>query len=182
MKKLGVIQESIGSFLLNMRTKNNREPKVYTYDNAKTMGILYDVVDKNTHLQVAEFAKLVQSLHGDIHVTMLGFLDNPDLQQALPQTVKTDFYGVEDFSWSGKLQKGSAYDFIGTKYDILLDITTQDSYPLLYVLMASVASYKVGRFVEEDMRYDLMIDTQEDNSISNLITQINVYLSKIKTK
>ena len=72
--------------------------------------------------------------------------------------------------------------FASHKFDILLDITTDTVYPIQYIVRTSNASYKVGRFIEDDMQYDLMLDTKEENTIPNLITQINVYLTKIKTK
>ena len=92
------------------------------------------------------------------------------------------YLSEKDFSWSGRLQKGAALDFVKNRFDILLDISTETTYPVHYVQLSSVASYKVGRYIETDLRYDLLIDTKEDNSIAYLITQINVYLSKIKIK
>ncbi len=183
MKKIGVIQEFLGNLLLPLRVKKNeRNPKVFTFDNAKTIGILYNVADKDTHQQVAQYASFICKSHKDISVNMLGYMDFTELEQCLTNTVPTNFFSPLDFSWNGKLQAGAALNFAKEKYDILIDMTTETSFPTLYVEKLSNASYKVGRFIKDDMRYDLMIDTKNDNTISCLITQINVYLTKIKVK
>ncbi len=183
MKKLGVIQEFLGNLLLPLRVKkNDRNPKVFTFDNAKTIGILYTVADKDTHQQVANYASFISKVHKDISINMLGYMDFTELEQCLVNTVPTKFFSPTDFSWSGKLQPGVALEFAKKKFDILIDMTTESALPTLYIEKLSNASYKVGRYIEDDMRYDLMIDTKNDNTISCLITQINVYLTKIKVK
>lgn len=183
MKKLGVIQEGLGSLLLSFRTKwNNRKPKFYTFDNAKTIGILYDATNKNTHQKVSEFANMIVHTHPNTVIQALGFLSNPETEKSLPQSVQTDFFSAKDFNWTGGLIKGKALDFTRKRFDILFDITTETSYPLHYIALASKASYKVGRYIENDLRYDLLIDTKKENTIEYLILQINVYLTKIKAK
>ncbi|MCQ2607126.1 MAG: hypothetical protein MJ197_00355 [Bacteroidales bacterium] len=183
MKKIGVIQEFLGKLLLPLRVKkNDRKPKVFTYDNAKEIGILYNVTDKDTHQQIANYAAFITKAHKEISVNMLGYMDFTELEQCLTNTVPTSFFSPLDFSWNGKLRPGAALDFAKKKYDILIDMTTETSFPTLYIEKLSCASYKVGRYIENDMRYDLMIDTKNDNTISCLITQINVYLTKIKVK
>ena len=183
MKKIGVIQESLGKFLLSLRTsRNDRTPKVYTFENAKTIGIIYNAVDKDTHQRVANFAEFISKTHSGIKVAMLGFLTLPELEKCLPTTVPTDYFSSDDFTWTGRLQRGKALDFSKKRFDILLDLTTETTYPILYVQLLSKASYKVGRYIENDLRYDLLIDTKNENTIAYLITQINVYLTKIKVK
>lgn len=183
MKNLNVIQEGLGSLLLSFRTKwNNREPKFYTFDNAQTIGILYDATNKDTHTKVSEFANMIARLHPNIRINALGFLSNPEAEISLSQAVPTDFFSAKDFSWSGGLLRGKALDFSKKKFDILFDLTTETSYPINYISLASRASYKVGRYIENDLRYDLLIDIKKENTIEYLIMQINVYLTKIKPK
>lgn len=182
MGKLGFIQEALGSKLLKIRTRSNRSPKVYTFGNAHNVGIVYDVINKATHQKIAEFADFISRSHSGMQVTMLGFLDNKEWAASLSKIVRTEFYTAEDFSWSGRLLHGRAFDFAKEPFDILLDITTETSYPVQYVSLASKASFKVGRYVEDDQHYDLLLDVRDNNSIENLLTQINVYLTKIKVK
>lgn len=183
MKKLGIIQESLGNFFLSMRTKrNDRKPQVFSFQNAKTIGILYDASEKKNHEKISEFAEFINQRYSGITIKMLGYLDNPEMATCLSQSIHTDFFSENDFSWSGNLQKGNAISFTKERFDILLDISNETSYPLLLVMLLSKATYKVGRYIETDLRYDLMLDTKEDNTIEFLITQINVYLSKIRVK
>ena len=183
MKDLNVIQKKLGSILLPIRAKSNgRTPKVFTFANAKTIGILCNIVKKETYQDIMEFTKLINRMHPNIQVSILGFIADEELGESLSQQKNIQFFSAEDFSWSGKLVNESVKQFATNKFDILLDITTNTVYPIQYIVRTSNASYKVGRFIEDDMQYDLMLDTKEENTIPNLITQINVYLTKIKTK
>lgn len=183
MKKLNVIQEGLGSMLLSFRTKrNNREPKFYTFDNAKTIGILYDASNKNNHENVENFANMIAKMHPGIEIKVLGYLDNLEYAKSLPTSVRTDYFSAKDFSWSGGLLRGTALNFTKKRFDILFDLTVETTYQNHYVLLASRASYKVGRYIENDLRYDLLIDIKNDATIEYLIMQINVYLNKIKVK
>lgn len=180
---MGIIQERLGSILLSLRTsRNDRTPKVYTFENAKTIGIIYNAVDKDTHQRVANFAEYLSKTHIGIKVSMLGYLTMPELEKCLPTTVPTDYFTFDEFTWSGRLQRGKAYDFSKKRFDILLDLTTETTFPISYVQLLSKASYKVGRYIEDDLRHDLLIDIKNENTIAYLITQINVYLTKIKVK
>ena len=183
MKKVGIIQESLGKFLLSLRTsRNDRKPKVYTFENAKTIGILYNVSNKEAHQRVAEYADYICKSHSGVKVKMLGFLALPELEKCLATTVPTDYFSSNDFTWSGSLQRSKAYDFAKERFDILLDLTTETIYPIQYIQLLSKASYKVGRYIENDLPHDLLIDIKNENTIAYLITQINVYLTKIKVK
>ena len=183
MKDLNVIQKKLGSILLPIRAKSNgRTPKVFTFANAKTIGILCNITSKGTYQDIMEFTKLINRMHPNIQVSILGFIADEELGESLSQQKDIQFFSAEDFSWSGKLVNDSVKQFAANKFDILLDITTNTVYPIQYIVRTSNASYKVGRFIEDDMQYDLMLDTKEENTIPNLITQINVYLTKIKTK
>lgn len=183
MKDLNVIQKKLGSILLPIRAKSNgRTPKVFTFANAKTIGILCNVENEETCREILEFTKLIARMHPNIQVSILGFMADEELGERLSQQKEMQFFSAEDFSWSGKLVNDAVKQFASHKFDILLDITTDTVYPIQYIVRASNASYKVGRFIEDDMQYDLMLDTKEENTIPNLITQINVYLTKIKTK
>lgn len=181
MKKLGVIQECLGSMLLSFRTKwNNRKPKVYTFENAQTVGILYDAINKPMRMKIASFVESIQQEHPNIKISTLGFVSNSEIIRKIHQNTNNQYFSSKDFTWSGRLQKGKAFDFSKKDFDILFDLTTETSYPIKYVALTSRASYKIGRFIENDPQYDLMIDTKKENTIEYLITQINVYLTQIK--
>lgn len=180
MKKLGVIQEYLGSMLLSFRTKwNDRKPKVFTFDNAKSIGIVYDAPNKTFIKKVTDYAETLIQEHPDMQITTLGFLPKAENFALTHQQINEEFFTANDFTWSGRLQKSCASEFVKKEFNILIDLTTDTSYPIQYVVLASAASYKIGRYVK-DLRYDLMIDTKNENTIEYLITQINVYLAQIK--
>lgn len=183
MKKLGVIQEKLGMLLLPFRVKKvDRNPKACSFDSAQTIGILYNAENKDTHQQLSQYADFLVESHKGLQIKMLGFLEMTELNLYLHANVPSKFFTADSFSWNGSLMSGDALEFAKEHFDILLDMTTNTNFPTLYISKLSNASYKVGRFIEDDLRYDFMIDTNEDNTLSNLIKQVNVYMSKIRTR
>lgn len=180
MRKLGVIQDFLGNFLLSFRTKRiHRNPKVYTFENAETIGLLYDAKSEKIHKQILDYVNFLKQNHHEFQIHTLGFVGK-ELEQKLVPNANSTFFTEKDFSWTGNLQKGNALDFIKKDFNILIDLTTETVFPLTYITRASKASYKIGRYIADDLRYDLMIDTKKENTIEYLITQINVYLTQIK--
>jgi hypothetical protein len=51
-------------------------------------------------------------------------------------------------------------NFIAEEYDILIDLTLHDEYPLQFIMAKSQARFKVGRLNNKSAHFlDMMIDT-----------------------
>jgi hypothetical protein len=182
MRKLSFIQEFIGSKLLKYNAKKVvRHIHANNFEHAKTIGIIYDAIDQNQHKKITTFADSIMKNYG-ITVQMVGFVSNAELRTAFSGQFGCKYVTKKDFSWYGIGENSIITDFINTPFDILIDISVETIYPLHYMTTLSVAGFKVGRYIEENMHFDLMIDIQKENNIDYLIEQIHIYLSMIKVK
>ncbi|HON52279.1 MAG TPA: hypothetical protein PLS12_03665 [Bacteroidales bacterium] len=180
MRKLQFVQEFIGSYLLKIQAKKVvRELQACNFEHAKTIGIVYDAIDQEQHKKVASFAAMLMETYGS-QVQMVGFVSNAELTSAFSGQFGCKYITKKDFTWYGDEQNCIISDFIKTQFDILIDISVESIYPLLYITQLSTAKFKVGRFCDKNMHLDLLIDVKNNESIDYLINQIHVYLSMIK--
>ncbi|NJM15859.1 MAG: hypothetical protein HC896_11270, partial [Bacteroidales bacterium] len=68
--------------------------------------------------------------------------------------------------------------FIQTKFDILINLSLEPSYPIEYVVALSNAQFKVGKFEQDNLHLDLMIDLTKE---METFRTIQLELKKAKT-
>jgi hypothetical protein len=84
--------------------------------------------------------------------------------------------------WSGRPKTGDGIQFMQEQFDILIDLSIQKVLVLQYILVHSVAAFKVGWESSEYNYYDLNIDVKENPHCRYLMEQIVFYLENINTK
>lgn len=180
VKKLGFIQELIGKKIVSFKAKRHvRVTRAHNLDSAKTIGIIFDANDQNTHKKVVEFTDILIKKHA-LHVETIGFVSNKNLLTVFQGQVGFLYCTKHDFSWYGTARSKFLQDFITKDFDILINTTTAPSYPFEYITQLSNAHFRVGQYTETTKNHDLMIDIRKDKTIEYLITQILVYLSMIQ--
>jgi hypothetical protein len=95
-------------------------------------------------------------------------------------TLHFDFFSNDDLNWYGKPQGMVLDNFLKEEYDILIDLTLTNFYPLTYMAVASPAKFKVGRCREDIGVFDLSINNNKDQSLEALIKEITHYLNRIE--
>ena len=65
-------------------------------------------------------------------------------------------------------------------FDILIDLSIKKTIPLLYLLINSLAQFKVGWKANDYNFYDLNVDVSGNPECKYLMEQIIYYLDKIK--
>ena len=72
--------------------------------------------------------------------------------------------------------------FIEKDFDILIDLSLEDSTPGYFICSLSLAHFKVGRFRESENDIDLMINIDQDRSVEFLMGQIRTYVAMLNQK
>lgn len=71
-------------------------------------------------------------------------------------------------------------ELINREFDLLIDLSLSDQFPLKYIYALSKAQLKSGAGVNYKSQYgDVLIDLGEEESVSYLIAQVKHYLSNI---
>lgn len=178
MSILDNIKYKVGKLVLNQKLKSiNRSVKVYNLYTAKSVGIIFNA----TNLDNYEITKSFQTSlsQRNIKVEALGFVDSKEIVDFYTARKGFSFFCKKNLNWYSKPKNPVVDEFMSHKYDILIDLSLEDHFPIRYILSLTEASFKVGRFVEGDSPYDFMLDISKNKRLDFLIDQIKYYLTLI---
>jgi len=175
--------------LKDIRTKLHKAFFKKTYDKidkprdfislkqASLIGIIFDASHEPNIETVQRYIKKLQQWQKKVHV--LAYIDadkTDDIKLVYPNI---DFISKKEVNWYLKPKSMSTSRFIKNKYDILLNLYTDECVPLQYVSAFSDAKFRVGAYKENNLFCnDFLINLKEDKSLPALIEQIDHYLNK----
>lgn len=155
------IKTALGSRALRKKSKQVKRRKIVcNLKDAKNIGVLYNA----THMVSFEIIKdLVKSLSSkNVNVSALGYVHSKMLIDHYLYRKGFDFFTRNDLNWYYKPAGQVVDEFIQTPFDILIDLSLEDYYPIQYILASSVSTFKVGRYTPDQQYLDLMIDLEKE--------------------
>ncbi|MEE4196101.1 MAG: hypothetical protein V2I54_00525 [Bacteroidales bacterium] len=172
------IKRSIGKLSLkkNLR-KNRRQLRVHNFNTAQTVGILFNSPDEESFRIVKDFLSFLSN--NNLKVIALGYVPEKKIPENLLLRKGINFFCKKDLTWYYKPKNESVNQFILQDFDLLIDLSLKEYFPLYYIGQLSNASFKIGRQPEKYQYQDLMIDIGKNHSIDYLIEQIKHYLTII---
>ena len=124
------------------------------YKQAKTVGVIFTVEDKQKHFVMKEFIKKLET-DGKI-VQVLEYL--PEKKENYE--FKFDFFTDKDLSFWGNITSSNAMQFADAPFDFLFYLDLTPNSLILHLLAKSKAKCRVGRFWDDGQHYlDLMIES-----------------------
>ena len=89
----------------------------------------------------------------------------------------------DDLNFAYRPVSQEANAFIGTRFDILIDMNFKKLLPLRYISSLSNAGLKVGLFDSENGNapFDLMMDLKNPVNVEEYLNQVIHYLEMIKS-
>jgi len=175
---LDKIKKLIGKLSLkrNLR-KNNRQVKVHNFNSAQTVGIIFNSPDEASFSIVKNFLSFLAN--NNLKVFALGFVPEKKIPKNLLLRKGINFFCKKDLNWFYKPKNEVIHQFMQQHFDILIDLSLKEYFPLYYIGQLSNSSFKIGRQSEKYQYQDLMIDIGKNHSIEYLIEQIKHYLTLI---
>ena len=159
--------------------QTNRNCQMTNLQDARKIGILYTLDDVPDYDRVCDFVSLLQGNHKEVKA--LGFVKNKNLIQRFLPKISYDFFSKRDLTWFYKPIHTQVKDFIEKEFDLLIDLSLHDNFPLKYISGLSKALLRVGSFSDENSDYyDLMIDLKPTMTTEEYLGQIQHYLTIIK--
>jgi hypothetical protein len=163
---------------LKMRTesalkKNKSLRASISYQQAKNVGIIFSVEDKQKHVDVKEFIRLLEQDGKKVHVLEYLPLKKENYEFMF------DFFTIEDLNFWGNLNSDKAIHFSENPFDYLFCID-KESNPLVLNLMArSKARCRVGRYHETESPYfEMMIE--QNGTTKGLIETMYKYTKQLR--
>ena len=161
------------------QSHTDRQCQMTSLQDARRIGILYTLDDVPDYDRVSDFVTLLQGSHKEVKA--LGFVKNKNLIQRFLPKISYDFFSKRDLTWFYKPIHSQVKDFIEKEFDLLIDLSLHDNFPLKYISGLSKALLRVGKFSEENSEYyDLMIDMKPTMTSEEYLGQIQHYLTIIK--
>jgi len=175
------IRIKIGRYHLTREQQRlDRTLRLRNLENAKKIGILYSLDDVPDYDKISQFVSELQHDHKDVRA--LGFVKNKSLVNRFLPKLSFDFFSVKDISWFYKPLHSKLKDFIEKEFDLLIDLSVTENFPLKYIAGLSHSFCKIGRFSEENLNYyDLMIDIKSSSTLEDYLGQVRHYLTIIKS-
>lgn len=153
--------------------KNNTLRASIPYKQARSIGVLFSVEDKQKHDAIKAFIKQLEADGKTVKVL-----------EYLPVAKENyeflfDFFTIKDLSFWGSLKSSDAEKFINMPFDYLYCVDRVHNPLILHLLARSKALCRVGRFGENDYAYfELMIE--QDGPIQSLIESMYKYTRQLK--
>ena len=174
------IRLKIGTFFLKKQLKSfKRERSVFNLDNGQSFGILYEAIDQESFETINNFVDVLK--RAGKFVQVLGYVPAKRFEQ--DYFLKLDFhlYKYSDVNWSYTPSKQCVTDFIQRDYDVLIDLSLSDQFPLRYVAALSKAKFKIGKdsIINQNI-YDMLITITGANfNLKEFIRTVRHYMSMI---
>jgi hypothetical protein len=166
------IKVLIGKRMLSNKLKRQVHlPVVCNIKEAQNIGIIYNATE---YVSFEIIRNLVKELtHDSVKVTVLGYVDSKKLIDNYLYRKGFDFFSKNELNWYSKPVSPVVEEFMKEPFDILINLSLENYYPIRYITALSPASFKVGKFDVEDVYLDLMIDIEkEKRTMKNLHYEI----------
>ncbi len=160
-------RRAINSYL----RKNKRQVNACNIHDAKTIGILFNATHQISFDIVKEMVKNIANKKNKIEV--LGYVDSKNLIDHYLYRKGFDFFTHKQLNWYYKPVDETVHSFIEKKFDILINLSLDEPYPIQYIVALSKAKFKVGKYSQENEYLDFMIDIEkEKEAMKNLRKEI----------
>jgi hypothetical protein len=184
MSAINQIKSFFASKLLEKELRSNLHTNnavKFNFEEIKTIGIL---VEASNAVEFELVKKYVLSLReAKKKVKVLGFFDTKQLPPMTYSKLEYDFFIRKETNWMGKPTVIVAKNFIAEPFDLLIDLNAHDHFCLKYIASLSKANFKIGKYSDSDVGiYDMMISSDNTDSVDYLLKQINTYLLMLNQK
>ena len=138
-----------------------REVMTCNVERAKKIGILFNATHQVSFEIVKALVKKISAKNNSVDV--LGFVDSKQLIDHYLYRKGFEFFTRNQLNWYYKPTEETVEKFINKEFDLLLDLSLDNPFPIQYILASSKAKFKAGRYSESQEYLDFMIDIEKEN-------------------
>lgn len=174
-------RQAVGHYLFAREYgKQHKVPHTITFDEARSIGILYDSTEEKDFDLIRRYVKEIRETHHK-EVLALGYYDRLELPPMRFAKLGLDFFTQKDLNWYFKPVTSVVKNFTERQFDILIDLHTANSIPFRFIVAASKARFKVGKYDRPTAAfYDFMLSTKDHLPFPQYIEQVKHYLNSIR--
>lgn len=176
------IKSKVANYVFMREMKHQRRiPQTVSFGQAKKIGILYDSTNDKHFEIIKKAVKDIRGLQKDVHA--LGYYDKRELPNTRFAKLGLDFFTKKSLNWYMKPSHPVITNFIGSDFDILINLNIEKCFPLKYISAHTRARFKIGKYDKRNAFIcDMMIHTEENITFGKLLDQIIHYLNLMKNE
>jgi hypothetical protein len=162
---------------LNFSSKRKKTAHFH-FNEVKSVGIVFSA---DSASQIETVRKYMDALgNKGKQVKAICFYKTKQLPVLSSSNLLIDFVMPKEVNFMGVPSPSFVDGFIENEFDLLIDLDSNEIFPVEYVCAMSKAFFKVGRHSENNESiFDLMIKIDKDKDLDYFLEQINVYLKMI---
>lgn len=190
MNFLQQIRSRIGHYLMDKGVASlSRSKKLVNINSAVSVGILFELTDDEVYYSVQKYFQKLQEKK--IKVKVLGYVSNKLAVNKFLPVLSVDFFNEKQINWFYIPKAPCIQDFVETDFDICINISSENVFPLKYVAALSKARLKVGaygkdlpaqKYKELSSIYDIMMLSEETHNQITFLDNIHEYLTILNPK
>jgi hypothetical protein len=178
LKKLRL---NIGHSKLRKQLKSlNRDKRVHNFDSARKIGILLFLVSDNDFEQTIKLMGFLTEKN--LEVSLIAFYPGKDIPHKYLMRKNVHVFYKKEINWYGKPLMAYTNEFINKEFDILIDLSLVEVFPLKWIASLSKAKFKVGSLSYYGNPNDLIINIKTENNLEYFISQLKHYLYLINNR
>jgi hypothetical protein len=178
MKIVQQVKQKAGLQMLKKISEPVRIKQAFNFDNAVSIGILYQDDDERLYNKIRAFAKELKEKHNVKNIRALGYISVKEKMLPIWQSQKLEFgyFTQDDLNWHRRpVTRVTA--FRNEDFDILIDLSDGNSLPLLYLFKESKAKMKVSVQSSDAEKYaDFMLIMKAPFNFEQYLQQLKLYL------
>jgi hypothetical protein len=172
------LKQKAGKRILNKKLRVfKRIRETHNFETAKTAGILFTPTDQASFELIKLFLSYLSKYKLQIYV--LGYIDSKVIPESFLFWKGINLFSRKELRWSLVPKSPVVTDFIDKSFDVLLDLSLTDSFPIEYISRLSKSKFKVGRLTENHTSYDLMFDIKNEKKLEVYLEHIKNYVNLI---
>jgi len=158
--------------------QSNHEPEPISFKEAVKIGILFYI---KTEEEMNPISKFIEFLHlNKKAVYIFGATSGFPVPKSKITNLNFIQLKEDELKWNGVPDSYRIKTFLENEFDIMIDFSQEEYFPLKYMLWASKAKIKVGKYdLKTANQYHFMIDTWQKPDIFNFTEQIGTYLTAL---
>ena len=154
-----------------------RISKLVTLSEVNKIGVLFDAKNSQSVIVVKSFLNYL--LKKNIDVDILGFIDDVKKDSMYLSTIHINYFKSEDLNMLGIPKSLKTNQFMQNKYDIIINLSLNNSFSTKYLTLMSNSKYRIGVYGDiYKFNYDLMFKLKVQ-SLDYFIEQLKYYLELI---
>lgn len=182
MEFFGQVRLNIGKSILRKRASRLSRKILYNgFTGIRKIGLVWDAGKTDDFQHISRFHQRMSER--GIDTSVFAFYAGKELPDKLTAIRFLTCMRKKDLNLYYIPVSGEAVKFIQTKYDVLIDLNFEETFPLKYIAVLSAAGFKVGILNSdpEARFYDLMMELKRPFTIEYYLNEVVNYLEMINS-